>query len=525
MIQLPWVFIVIIAVRILFIVTYSPNVGGDSANYLNMFIKGTSNLIHASGYPFLMGMPFHGVAWLYKQVMGQNLSLTGNLSLYLLIITQHLISITVLYWAHKNVKEIFSHGIADGFALLYGLNVGGIAATSQIYPEWLQANLLMLYLIALYKAFTALTFCRKMILYSLSSFIFVLAYLVKYNAIFFALVFFIVLLIDTGNWIQKITIAVTTLLIWFSVTWEYKILYHYPTTGTYTLSHDKAWVLLTKVGAFMPLEKFSPEVGINTKRLLLLNSMLPWDNKNVHAISNVNEISPAIESYRKKYMFILTAEHNVLDRLLSQISLVKKFDFFTAFSPTTYYLGLKEGDELGVKVFMECVFSYPFKFAEHILKLTCRDLIRSNRETIFPIVLDTKSYQEKTFGFFAFDQSKLKKNGTDMFSNPNGYYVWKPGVKFFSWLVLFFQIPNGLVSIVCLIGVILILAKYISNQTINANEFIYFFLAIMVLGFIVFSNALFFFRWSKELILVMPIISLLLSVSINNIIKYFRPTT
>jgi hypothetical protein len=170
----PWGAIgFVLLIRLLFIATYPLNdFGEDSANYGRMLLQGKSSLVHAGGYPFLIGLPFRipGVQWL----------LSGALP-YLILCLQHTIDVLVLLFLYRVVSDLYGRAAGTVAVLLLGLNVRALAATSTTCPEWLQADLFLLALGTAYYAFVQRVFRRKLWLYSLAAFAFSWCVLVKFN--------------------------------------------------------------------------------------------------------------------------------------------------------------------------------------------------------------------------------------------------------------------------------------------------------------------------------------------------------
>lgn len=499
-----WSILLVLAVRVVFILTFSPNVGGDSLAYFNMLQTGGSNLILAPGAPFLMGLPL--------RLLFDETTLTQNPSavLYVTVTLQHLVHLGAILLLHRLVTAVYSAPIAHATTLIYGLHWGAMSATSQINPEWLQASFLMAIAYLLYRGYQMPDWRGRFLRFAAAGFAFGWVFLVKYNSLYFVLLIVAAILFARSlAWRRKLQAAVAAATLAAVVVAGFKVFIHKPHTGTYTLSHDKAWLLLFKSAYFCYL---MPENGPNTKRLLLLNSLLPWDNQNIFAFDSINYVSPDIEKYRAKYGYILTADDRVLDDLLARTERPKNFLFFTAFSPTTYYLGVAEGDALGVEVFKECVRAYPDRYAKNIGEQLWASLWTLQTYEPFPLRVDRR-FTPVGRGYYKLDEATLKRNGTDPFSNPGGYYVWKPAVRAFRWLrEPYVAFPNGLITITCFFGFLIVAVR-----RKGAAEWMYLLLSVLMLGFMVLSNALLEFRWYKELVAVMPLMTLMFVVSLFRI--------
>jgi hypothetical protein len=289
-----WALWLVALFKIFFLCTFSPNIGGDSANYLRMLIEGKSNLIHAPGYPFLMGIPWR------LDIFSTLVEGHAEYFYRLLVLIQHLISFGVMIWFYRNVKHCFGGSVANISVLIWGLHYGSLGSQSIIYPEWLQSMLFVATLILLYKAYLATSLKYQVGYFAMAGFFFAWCYLVKFNAMVFAACFLVVLFALSAKVSSKILIGTSALISFAVVVGLFASTFHYAQTKTYSLSHDKAWVLLYSLSKFVPGDSLDANTGLNTKRLILLNNLLPWDNKNVGPIWDVDQVSPDSYEYRSK---------------------------------------------------------------------------------------------------------------------------------------------------------------------------------------------------------------------------------
>jgi len=144
--------VLVLIVRLAFLMTYPLNdFGGDAHNYLTMLLLGHSSLVHAGGYPFLLGLPFRipGVQGLLAAVLP-----------YVILIVQHLLDVLALLFMYRVAADVY--GKAAGFIalVLEGLSLQRLSATSATYPEWLQADLLVVALGITYYAFVETSYSR-----------------------------------------------------------------------------------------------------------------------------------------------------------------------------------------------------------------------------------------------------------------------------------------------------------------------------------------------------------------------------
>lgn len=515
---------IIIIIRIVFQITYAPfisyslNITGDSITYLNMMLQGESNLCHASGYPFLLGLIS---TFPMKHFIGTILVKSfPNVINYFIVFIQHLISIIIMVYLFRFLLKKANKFIAYGFSILYGLHYIVVSSISVFYPEWLQANLLILFIITLYYAFFEKNnFKKKVFYYAVASFIFAFGYLVKYNFLFFSVFFFVVLIIDLYKLKKKelfgllkyLWLFIICILVYNSVIWSYKIFYHRSSTGTYDLNYDHAWILLHKASFFQGI--LDKDNGINTKRLLLLNTLLPKDNKNYWAWNNIKDVSPDIEYYKKRYSHLLRADNRSIDQYISQNNI--KLKNSTHIHSIVYYLGMKEADKLGTHVFIEKILKYPGEYIKHIMALTANNLINFKYLLIFPLKINKHGFAYFKNGFY------IHKLDPDIYHNKYfkyKFYVWKPGIYLFDFLVKAFNFfPTIVITFFCVLGFILSIVKSILSRNINFNNFIIMSFSFLTILYIIFSNSIYFFRPEKEFILIYPIISLLISFNLYQI--------
>ncbi len=515
MFKIPNAIKICVLIHILFMISFSLNMGEDGVNYYHMLTHGTSNLIHASGYPYLIGL-FWRLPLIRNFVHNFE-----HIFVYVLMLEQHFISIIVLYLFYKEISKIFSKRIAIIASIVYTCHWGVLATISFTYPEWLQANLLILMTIMAKNYYYEIISNKKYIYFFLLATTFTVCYLIKYNTIFFIIPLIALIFYEhRKNIKQLLTYSLSFFIVFYLIVNVYTLHFHLRSTGTTQLTYDKAWILLQRLERLVPNKKLDINTGIETKRLLILNSILPWDNKNVYAIENINVESPDSKIYKEKYLYILSANDETLNQLLKNITLKDPFDFFTAFSPATYYFGLKIGDEFGVRVFLENIRKY---FLRYIIS-TLRDSVQSLKylapKYFFPNDIG-QDYDYLNYGFYSYKQINMKRNGTDPFLNNYGYYVWKPGMHLFSFLRKIYEfVPNYLVTILCIISFFISLFRYY-KKNLN-NDLLILLVTLISFGYVVFSNALFYFRWEKEQVVILPYFCFLFSYSIFNVFHLLK---
>lgn len=503
---IPKVFLVVIAVRLLLVVTYPINfMITDGPNMYKMLVGGLSNLVHAPGYPFLMGL-----IWRIPISLGaaENHPIAFQ---YLLCASQHAINICCLYLAYLVAKELFGNLSASLFVLIYGLHFQVLNVTSSITPEWLQGSLFMLLWYLLFRAYQTTGLAGKTLWYSLTGFVFCWMYLVKFNSIALLTLPAIVAVFDLWRsrkaWLP-ITTGALTAVATFAV---FVIAFHQPSTGTYAISLDKSWVLLEKVGRFVPRHTLSPETGIATKRLIVLNHLLPG-SAGKGPVSHIDQVPPSVRApYRAAYLHLLTAGDAELDEILAEIEIPEPYDFSIAFLPVFHFIGYAEGNHLGVEVFVEHVRRYPKEYLVDAWNLALRTLTKPKTHWMYPMSFKGRPGRALDFGFIELKpRRKLAEEPTYRYPVP---IVWGPGVKFFNLHFTMFQIPTIWIVIVVVGGAIAAARSAIRQGDDRRAATVYLALFLTIVLFILFSNFVYHFRW-KEVHPIMPAVCLLVSLAL-----------
>jgi hypothetical protein len=508
----PAVLWIVLAVRVVFYITYPPNIGGDAVGYFKMLIHGKSNLIHAPGYPFLVGLPFRtffaatGTGW----VIGVHRVAVQ----YTVMALQHALSLCVLLCLYHTVARIFSRRVATLAVCIAGLQPQTMGFVSCFYPEWLQGDLLVLALCASCRALTVTRPRNKVIFHSLAFAALTWCYLVKYNALFFVPIIAGLVLVDRMGWRRKAASLAIGGVIVASTLGLFIHFYHKPSTGTRALSRDHAWVLLTALGEWTPGGRIQPDAGLNSKRLIYLNRVLPWHANRVGPFWNVDFVSDEYRKpWRRKYYDILSADDATMDRLLREAPpQPDPYDFFTAFFPVTEHLGLEEGDRLGTRVFVEHVFSYPGAFAGSVTQGMLRHLCRWPTGRLYPVEVSPPEYEPYgSLGFARRHQPGTIGQNAAWYVRP---VVWRPGVYLVRALELPYRVPGIVVAVAILVLLCLSVPPAFKGLEKSAP------FAILVLGatLIVFYTAshLVFFRW-KEAQTILPVVAVLTAVALDRV--------
>jgi hypothetical protein len=500
-------FAAAIAARLLFLVTLPLNdVGGDSSNYFSMLRDGTSSLVHAGGYPFLIGLPFR--IHVVQRVLD---AIPGAFS-YAVLLTQHAVDLAALLVAFGVVSRIFGRLTGALVLLFAGTNFQSLGATSSVYPEWLQADLLIFYLAALYYAYSRRDGRTKLVGYALAGFVFAWCILVKFNAAPIAFVAVAAILFDSLTLVRKTQALLAFGLALALVMVPYVALHHRPSTGTTKLTEDAAWVLLTRIETAYG-NVLDPANSLNTRRWLALSRVLPrsYEFAGPGMFSHVDAVPETVRApYRARFGYLLTANDDSLRPILANSELPPGFVVGLSPIPVAYYLGLPESDGLGVQVALDAVRAQPARFAA-VVWSDIKGALRSwPRYAPFPesvAMLDQFSVtvrQRLPLGYVRVNQRP------DFPSVPFSYTVpvlWWPGVQAIDVLLANAPSMDGVLLLAAL-AVLWAIVRIVWFRAADARAVTILLLGTIVVGMVVFSVSTLSFRW-KEARLLIPIVSIL----------------
>ncbi len=648
-------FLIILIFRLVFMVTYPLNVAGDGDAYFRMIGYGRSHLIHASGYPFIFGLPFQ----IYRSITGlqltderlkkvtqpmdgsneqqestlseqekkplenpspnagnppqievmitqKTLDLVNNsnftsqfntsfneelfvalkthlnkkmyfqqlldelkqkhsihlsdtdkkallrasilrepqysskklLFRLMLLITQHSVDLLMIVALFFLVQHIFGQNAAILSILLYGLDVFNIAYVSQTRPAWFQGVLLVFFLWSIHRAYQSTEASKKITSYALSAFIFSWMVLVKYNAFMLVPVYLVTLLHEKTSWKIRIISLTVISFVFLSVVQSYILFFHKPTTGTKDLNYDSGLIMRKVAPDYTPEKKLSAQMGIHTKRYLVVGWLL-HDKKPVlsqHSVyEHIDSLPPEYRApYRQKYLYLLDADHKVLDDLIKTTNMPD--DYAGDYTKVVYFLGLKVADQLGKKMFFEVITQNFLTYLKITLAKCWNNLFRPfiptylvhanygwgenlQNNIFYEKQYDALLHQRKVILHDEVPRNILNFGFVEYFNETTrtiGYertILWKPGVILFS-LLAHLRNPLSLLNWICL-GLLLVLAlkKGMQESFTQENTGIIIYLVCMIIGFIIGSNSFFHFR-SNELRFIQPVLSTLTGVSL-----------
>jgi hypothetical protein len=418
------VFVLLIAVAAiiscLFIVTYPLNIAaaGDGINYLRMMILRESNLIHASGGPFIVAslLELMGVTAPVNELDTPNL--------FKVLLAQHAIHFTILavsFW-----MCVRSFGIVAGGILLlaWAINVPFLSSVTSTLPDWLLGDLIGLATVLCAVAYVSDQNFLKAGAYLTASFVLVWAFLVKYNAALFVAMLLALILTEAASWRWRLIVTGGCAAIVACVVALYVQLFHLPTTGTTDLNYDHAWILIISVG-----KSLKPSNGIDTQRWIALNAILPPSYDQARAYRNVTDIAPPeiLSKYRARYEQIMQLSETELRDFINQNPLPPTFNVDASAIPLYYYVGLRE------KVFLEYLAANPITHIQKVLQETFTHSPASEATPIIPFPHRMGVLEPGKSLANSFRELKGATNFSSHYWSPD-LIVWWPGAQLFEWL-------------------------------------------------------------------------------------------
>jgi dolichol-phosphate mannosyltransferase len=503
-------FAAVVAVHALFVYTYPLNSGGgDTPGYYHVLINRTSNLAFAPGYPVLASLPLR-LDWYYNSVLKDQASFR-----FTLLLAQHVIEVACLLVLLVALNRLYNRFTAVIAVVFIGCSPRALGVTSSVYPEWLEADLLILSLALAAFAYSARAGVRKHILYSLSLAAFTWCVLVKFNSIVFAPVLLACFLFERVSWRQRAALLFGSGLFAFANLIVLLVGFHRPATGTFALTHDRSWVLMTKLSSVYGNNLPYPE-GLHSKRWLALSSVLPpnYSVASVGIFMKLDSVPASVrEPARADAAFLLTADEDVVDGVLQMHRLPGNFRLGVSSIPISYYIGLAESDELGVRVFRESVFHRPGPFIRSMLRGSLETVTVPSTESTFPTLENVSNVTERLVPVGSERYRLVRQPDSPLpFDSPDPVIIWGRGYRFFSRLN---ALPIRRTHVVVVMALGLMIAIWHGLRfgwSVRAATPVLLWVCLVAL--VLFSNALLGFRW-KEWRCALPVVGVLVAIGVG----------
>jgi hypothetical protein len=437
---------------------------------------------------------------------------------YLLAATQHVLDIGAACLLYLVLRRVWGERVGAFAALLYGLDVYAMGATTSVYPEWLQAVLLAVALSLGYWAAVAPSKgWRKPVLYFFSSAAFTWSCLVKFNVAVLAVVYPLLLLTDRSRLRIRLRCAAAVITSSLGSYAFYLYLFHYPSTHARYLTADRSWVMMAKLAETFG-NRLDPANGLATRRWLCLASFLPSNYDEIAGpgmFDSVDAVPAAIRApYRARLLPILKADAKELPRLCAGRRLPSNFQLWLSSVPVSHYIGLRESDLLGQRVFWETIRAQPRLYVLDLVRDVGSGLIRPDRYPIFPTQANIHPFgfqpaDRLRFGFERYSQRP------DFPHVPYSYFfpvVWRPGLRLFSALAAVPSVRTWSTLLV-VVALVLLIWRATRIRRIDERTAVLATVATLSLIFAVSSNAVLSYRW-KEQRAALPMTSSLTAMSV-----------
>jgi hypothetical protein len=346
--------IIAVVLQVIFATGYPLNAGrSDNTFYLEMILSGSSNLILAPGYSFVLnrivmrtaGVPipkaFSDIEWLQSVHWAQNIV---HLVLFLMAV--------FLLWRLTNAA------VASIFVLGNSLYVGFWGGLNSASPEWLQGDLLILSLLLAATAASQKTWPRVVVLASVTGLVFSLAYLVKFNSLV-VIVGLIAIFVFSGLAFKKIALGVAAATISaLAFVSFFAGSYHEPRTGTPTLNYDTAWILTSSMDYYY-LKKDNEDLGMEALRWKALIQQLPEGSAFAYRTIDYGADDTTKQESLSLWNEIMAMDRDQLIEVTNAGQFPPDYSHFSQPTPIYWNVGLAEGEKLGRAVYIEYLLSNP----------------------------------------------------------------------------------------------------------------------------------------------------------------------
>ncbi|KAE9643777.1 hypothetical protein [Pseudomonas sp. PB106] len=505
-------FAIVAFLNIEYLNTYAINVGAfDYPNYANMIYSGVSNLIHASGYAWLTrgALDIAGIA------NGPDIYDTEWLkNLQYIHVYFHLLAIAFCTFI---CNRVFGKTSAFLMCLAWGGSLFFMGGVNSVAPDWLQGDLVAISLLTALWAFN-IKHSGKVFLYVLSAVVLTLAYLVKFNSLVIAPVIALLIICDSKKWHWKaLTTAVSLLASWILV-FAFIESFHYPTTNTRQLSYDHAWVLIDAIPNNYITQE--PEkLGINALRWKALGAVLPPDYFRAAAYQDVDWGAPqdVRDYFLAQFNYLMNAPRADLIEFVKNYPLPKNFNIHFSAIPGYYYIGLPQTDALGIAVYKESLLAIPGAYAEKLFSGTINFLTGSATQ-LTPL-------KSNSLGLILGEE--IQGDGSISLTPPKGripqhMLYWNPsekanlqGMTLFGWINALTP-PAWFYALLSLASCLAIINIHTMQKIFQAG------IVVLAIGLLVSSSLMLLGVRFKEMLALLPVVSIFLGFGTASCIAYYR---
>jgi hypothetical protein len=535
----------VLAVKLLFLVTYPINISGDGATYYQMMRYRLSNLAHASGYPWLVTLPLAGPRALLKATIGR---LTGGErrpdaagtttahrkamrvpGLYVSI-ANHLLDALAVMCLFLVLREAISVPAAVLGALVYGLDPWNVQWATLTRPEQVQSNVLVLLLGAVYLAYRLGDGRRKALAWAAAGVLFVLGVLVKYNALFLLPLPALALLLDARPWRARAGYAAAATGAGLAFYWAFIVLFHAPTTGTYDLAYARGHNLFVRLER-NPTPLYDPDNGLASRKLAILVRELPPEPVaccGATLFAHLDFVPPEERRPHRERFLPLLATRDAAE--------VERWWMAVRDRPAGkqtsihYYIGLAEADRLLSEVFFETVRARPAAYLAGSWRFFV-NAFSASPDVLVPVVTTALGVEPPLDVLARPDAARPLGLGfvrlpPDARSRVLGYdksaAVWRPGAYLVTGALAVTRVPTLLLWLLAAAGAALAIAS--GGEGAADPPVARWGPALLVALLVVFIAAwslVFDFR-NKDLRLVQPLLTMLATLGVYQTVRLLR---
>jgi hypothetical protein len=346
--------VIAIVLQVIFATGYPLNAGrSDNTPYLQMILSGSSNLILAPGYGFILNRIVMRIAGVTIPADFSDIEFLQSVQL-----TQNILHLGLFLLAVFLLLRLTNAAVASIFVISNSLYVGFWGGLNSASPEWLQGDLLILSLLLAATAARQKTWPRVVAVATITGLVFSLAFLVKFNSliIIFGL---ITIFVFSGLKLKKIalglaaaTISALTFVSFFSIS------YHEPRTGTATLNYATSWNLTSSMDPGY-LERPNEDLGIEALRWKALIQKLPTGNAFAYPTIDTGAYPEVKDQGLLLWNDIMDMNRDQLIELTNTGVFKPEYSHFSQPTPIYWNVGLAEAEKQGRAVFFEYLFSNP----------------------------------------------------------------------------------------------------------------------------------------------------------------------
>ena len=343
-----------VVLQIIFATGYPINAGrADNLTYLQMILSGSSNLILAPGYGFVLNRIVMRIAGVPIPELFSDIEFLQSVQL-----AQNILHLVLFLFAVFLLWRLTNAAVATIFVLGNSLYVGFWGGLNSASPEWRQGDLLIISLLLAATAARQKTLPRVVALATLTGLVFALTYLVKFNSL--VLIFgLIAIFVFSGLNFKKIAVGVSAATISaLAFISFFSISYHEPRTGTTTLNYDTSWILTSSMDPGY-LERDNENLGIEALRWKALIQQLPTGDAYAYPRIDVGAYPEVKEQGMALWNEIMGMSRDQLIEVTNAGAFKQEYSHFSQPTPIYWNVGLAEAEKLGRAVFFEYLFSNP----------------------------------------------------------------------------------------------------------------------------------------------------------------------